>query len=245
VRINVNLASTPYENARRFFVQWGAALLIMLAVSGLLVYAAARSWRANHALSRSIAEEQARLEKLDQQEKADLALLNEPQNLDVRERSDAINALIVRKSFSWTRIFNDLEKMMPARLHVVSIAPQLSKNDQLQIRMKVAGESRERAIELVQNMEKAPDFRDAQIISEIANDRKDQEGQGPGSPADAVTFDIVAQYLPSNAPEKEPAQKNASVGKVQAKDAAGGKAPAKRLEQTVAGPVAVVKGARP
>ena len=122
MRLKINLASSPYENAGRFYLQWGIALAIMLAITALLATAAARSWRANHALARSIAEERARLDKLNDQEKADLAILNEPQNRDVRERSEALNALIVRKSFSWTRIFNDLEKMMPTRLHVVSIA---------------------------------------------------------------------------------------------------------------------------
>lgn len=194
MRININLASTPYENARRFYVRWGLVLALMIAVTVLLVIAAERSWRANHVLSRSISEEQARLDKLNDQEKSDRAILDQAKNQDVRERSQALNALIVRKSFSWTRIFSDLEKMMPTRLHVVSIAPQLSKTNELQIRMTVAGASREKAIELAQNMEKSPDFRDPQIISESLIAGKGQQ-QG-----DVVNFNIVAQYAPSLKP---------------------------------------------
>jgi hypothetical protein len=195
LRLNINLASTPYENARRFYVQWGLALALMIALTVVLAVGAVRTWRANHALSRSIAEERARIEKLNEQEKADLAILAESKNSDVRDRSQALNALIVRKSFSWTRIFNDLEKMMPTQLHVVSIAPQLSTSNQLQIRMMVAGASRDKAIELVQNMEKAPDFQNAQIVSETTlADRKQA--------SDAVTFNIVAEYNPSNSTDK-------------------------------------------
>ena len=207
MRLKINLASTPYENAGRFYVQWGLALAVLVAITALLAVAAARTWRVNHALTRSISEERARLDKLNDEERADLAILNEPQNRDVRERSLALNALIVRKSFSWTRIFNDLEKMMPSRLHVVSIAPQLTANNQLQIRMMVAGSSREKAIELVQNMEKAPDFHNAQIVAETAN----AAGTGARAhAADAVTFNIVAEYTPSATPQSKEAPAAAS-----------------------------------
>lgn len=195
MRLKINLASTPYENARRFYVQWGFLLIVLIALTAFLVAAASRAWRADHALSRSIAEERDRLQKLNEQEKADLAILAQPQNSDVRDHSQALNALIVRKSFSWTRIFNDLEKMMPTQLHVVSIAPQLSPSNQLQIRMMVAGTSRDKAIQLVQNMEKAPDFQNAQIVSENSVTDKRQ-----GAASDEVTFNIVAEYYPSTSP---------------------------------------------
>jgi hypothetical protein len=204
MRFRINLASQPYENARRFFAQWGAALVVLFLVSALLVVAAARTWRGNHALARSISEERDRLDKLNAQEKADLAILNKDQNRDVRERAAALNGLITRKSFSWTRIFNDLEKMMPSRLHVVSITPQLTNSDQIQIRMMVGGDSRDKAIELVQNMEKAPDFHAAQIISENSA-TKDKGQQG-----DLVTFEISAEYVPAAANAMSEAEKNAS-----------------------------------
>jgi hypothetical protein len=191
MRFRINLASQPYENARRFFTQWGVALIALFIVSALLVFAAAKSWRVSHSLTRSVAEERARLDKLNTQEKADLVILNQEQNRDVRERAQAINALILRKQFSWTRIFSDLEKMVPTRLHVVAITPQLTPSDQIQIRMQVAGDSRDKAIELVQNMEKAPDFREAQILSET-NVLK-------GTAGDTVIFEISALYVPSAA----------------------------------------------
>ena len=181
----------------------------MVGITALLAVAAARTWHANHALARSISEERDRLNKLNDQEKADLAILNEPQNQDVRQRSQALNALIVRKSLSWTRIFNDLEKMMPTGLHVVSIAPQLSATNELQIRMTVAGSSRTRALELVQSLEKAPDFRDAQIVSETNT----ATGRNQAQAGDAVTFNIVAQYSPAAAPPASTAQATAAAEK--------------------------------
>ncbi len=202
MRFKINLASQPYENATRFFAQWGAALTALFIVSGLLVFVAAKSWRTTHALNLSISEERNRLDQLNTREKADLEILNKEQNRDVRERAQAINALIVRKQFSWTRIFSDLEKIMPTRLHVVAITPPLTESDQIEIRMQVAGDSREKAIELVENMEKAPDFREAHILAETSAPK--------GAAGDPVSFEISALYVPSAAAAMSDAEKNAS-----------------------------------
>ncbi len=77
---------------------------------------------------------------------------------------------------------------MPARLHVVSIHPEKAPDNQLQIKLVVAGESRDRALELVRKMESSQRFRQTQIEQEST-----QAGQTPG---DNVQFDISALYVP-------------------------------------------------
>jgi type IV pilus assembly protein PilN len=115
------------------------------------------------------------------------AFLNRPENRDTRDKSLILNDLIARKAFSWTEVFSDLERIMPPRLHVVSIRPELTPDNQLELRMMVAGESRERALELVRHMEQSPRFRQPQIVAEA---RQEQ----PQDPGDRVQFDITALY---------------------------------------------------
>ena len=78
---------------------------------------------------------------------------------------------------------------MPARLHVVSIHPDKADN-QLKIKLVVAGESRDRALELVRKMESSQRFQQTQIEQEST-----QAGQTPG---DNVQFDISALYVPDS-----------------------------------------------
>jgi hypothetical protein len=85
---------------------------------------------------------------------------------------------------------------MPARLHVVSIHPELTEDDELQIKLTVAGESRERALDLVRRMEESPRFRQPVINSENAQ----VNSQTPG---DNVEFQISALYVPAT---PQPAQ---------------------------------------
>lgn len=193
MKFRINLASEPYENARSFYLRWGVALVLLAVVTGALVYGAIAGWRSTHTTSGRIAAEKANLEKLKQQEQQDLAILNKPENRDVRDKSQVLNGLIRRKEFSWTLIFADLEHIMPTRLHVVSITPQIDKFNDIFVKMVVAGDSREKAVELVQNMEKSREFRGARVVSEIEFNRRDQNS---AQSSDTVQFEITAQYVP-------------------------------------------------
>jgi type IV pilus assembly protein PilN len=203
MKIHINLASQPYESASKFYVRWGALLLVATFLTGALVFSAVSGWRNAHGLSGRIAAEQANLDKLNLQEQQDLAILNKPENRDVRDKSRVLNGLIRSKQFSWTRIFSDLEHLMPARLHVLSITPQLDVNNEIEVHMIVAGDSREKAIELIQNMEQSREFRHAQVMAETETRRE----QGGAQAGDTVQFEIIAQYVPvapavAAAPEK-------------------------------------------
>ena len=47
-----------------------------------------------------------------------------PENRTTRDMSQFLNELIERKAFSWTRVLENLEKVMPPRVHLVSISPR-------------------------------------------------------------------------------------------------------------------------
>ncbi len=78
---------------------------------------------------------------------------------------------------------------MPPRLHVVSIHPELGPDNELEIKLIVAGDSRERALELVRKMEASQHFHDTYIEEENTS-------QGNGSAGDTVQFHITALYVP-------------------------------------------------
>lgn len=113
--------------------------------------------------------------------------LNRPENRATRDESQFLNQLIERKAFSWTRVLESLEKVMPARVHLVSISPELDDDNQLSIKMRVAGDSRDRAIELMRRMEESRRFAQTQIVSE-------SYAQSPTG--DSEQIDIAAIYIP-------------------------------------------------
>jgi len=191
MRLDINLATSPYEDVRRFWLRWGGLLAGLGIVTLVLVYAALAGWLAA-AKDRSLIHQcEQQIATRDKQRQDAEAMLNRPENRSVRDRSEFLNDLFARKAFSWTKVFEDLERVMPAHLHLVSIQPEMSPDHHLALKLVVAGESRERAIELVRNMEDSRRFQQTQIMQENL--------AGQQTPGDNVQVDISALYIPESA----------------------------------------------
>src|SRR5580693_4574197 len=189
MRVDINHASQPYDDARQFWLRWGGGLGALGILTLLLLVITVNGWigaRKDRQLIRQYELQSAARDK----EQADaVALLNLPQNATTRDRSQFLNDLFQRKSFSWTKAFEDLEQVMPPRLHVVSIHPELGPDNELEIKLIVAGDSREHALDLVSKMEASQHFHDTYIEEENSS-------PGNGSAGDTVQFHITALYVP-------------------------------------------------
>jgi type IV pilus assembly protein PilN len=192
MRVEINLGTLPYEDARQFWVRWGGGLAALILASLLLLAYTAMGWVDASKDRQNMRQYEAQIDKLDQEQSTAQAMLNLPQNTSTRDRSAFLNDLFERKAFSWTQVFEDLERVMPARLHVVSIHPEMAPDNQLEIKLVVAGDSRDHALELVRKMEGSQRFQRTQIDAE-----KSDQGQGQQVPGDAVEFDISALYVPA------------------------------------------------
>jgi Tfp pilus assembly protein PilN len=190
MRTRINLASQPYEDARRFYLQWGGLLLLLALIAALLISIVLGSYHASRDIARKVAQERRQIAEIDRERAAAEAILNRPENRDVRDKSRFLNALIVRKAFSWTQVFSDLEKIVPPRVRIVSIRPDINTSHQLEIHLEAIGDSRDKAIELVRRMEESRTFREPQVRVE-----RPESGSAAGN-LPGVDFTIVAQYVP-------------------------------------------------
>lgn len=203
MQVNINLATQPYEDARRYLTRWGSIVaLLLIATLGLVAFTVHLVRRSSD-INRQLAAVDQKLSTLDREKAEAERMLALPQNRGTVDKSEYLNSIFARKAFSWTRVFSDMEKLMPPGLHVVSIAPQLDKDNQLQVHILVGGESRDRALTLVRNLEKTPSFRDVLLRSDVTNTSQTERGTtttGPEEEKDLIRFDIVARYVP---PEEE------------------------------------------
>jgi type IV pilus assembly protein PilN len=193
MRLDINLATQPYQDARKFWRLWGGVLAGLALVTLVLLYftvAGFLSARQDRAL---VHQREEQIAARDQERVQAEALLNAPQNQDIRDQSAFLNDLFERKALSWTQLFEELERLMPAQLHVVSIRPEMTPDEQLKIKLLVAGNSREGALELVRKMEASPRFRQTQIESEQSEEQNGRPSQ------DTIQFQISALYAPASA----------------------------------------------
>jgi type IV pilus assembly protein PilN len=133
------------------------------------------------------------LAEFDREKSQAQAMLNQPQNRTVRDQSRFLNDLFARKAFSWTLAFEQLEQVMPAHLHVISIRPGISGDNNLELKLVVGGETREQALDLVRKMESSKHFRQTRIDTE-----KFENPNNSNNNNDRVQFDIDALYVPAN-----------------------------------------------
>ena len=193
MRFNINLASQPYE-AARFYRRRVGALVLALAVltallAGYIVYQRAQS----RDINRQLAQVRWEIKGLDFEDGQARALLNKPANRDLADQSEFLNQLFARKALSWTRVFTEMERIVPPNLHVVSMKPEYTKTNDLMLRVVVATDSRDRAVELVRRMEKSNHFRQAQVMAEAVTANSSDQSAGPGN----IQFDIAAIYVPN------------------------------------------------
>lgn len=190
MRININLASNPYEAAREYTRRLGLLVAVLAVVTvGLLGYIAYQRSQTRD-VDQKIAAAQQEISSLDAEKVQALSILNQPQNRDVADQSQFLNDLFARKALSWTRVFSEMERLMPPNIHVVSMKPEFNRQNQLVLHVVVATSARDKAVELVKRMEKSPHFRTPQVAAE--NTTSNQGGSADGN----IQFEIAAVYLP-------------------------------------------------
>ncbi len=208
MRLDINLASQPYEDAAQFWTRWGTAVGALGLLTLLLLSLDATNWIDARRDRSAMSQARALIAKCDDKRANAERILNLPENRTTRDKSQFLNELIERKAFSWTRVLENLESVMPPRVHVVSISPHLDEDNQLALKMTVAGDSRDRAIELARRMEVSRRFAQTSVIHEAHIDS--QTG-------DTEQFEIAAIYVPEQlAVDRDAVAPPSTVKKIQA-----------------------------
>ena len=196
MRISVNLANRPFVELRPLFARLRLAMAVLAVLAVGLGFAL-------HSLNAKASVARARMDALKAETRQYLherqvneARMHQPQNMAVLERSQFLNGLFAWKSFSWTAVMMDLEKVLPAGVQVTSIEPQITKEGDVNIRLRVSGD-RDRAVQLVRNLETSQRFLSPRLSSEQAQTQEaNRSVNAPVTMPGAVQFEILSGYNP-------------------------------------------------
>jgi type IV pilus assembly protein PilN len=203
MRISVNLATKPFVELRPLFARLRLAIgvLAVLAI-GLGIWL--------HVLRGKAAVSQAKMDALvskttdfQQGRRLNEARMRQPQNKAVLDRAQFLNAVFAQKSFSWTAVMMDLEKVLPTGVQVTSIEPVISKEGEVNIRLRVSGD-RDRGVLLLRNLETSQRFIGPRLAGESAQTQDSIRAIGEAATAGppGVEFEIFSGYNPLPAPVK-------------------------------------------
>lgn len=199
MRISVNLATRPFVELRPLFARLRLAMIVLAALAIGLGFGLRHLNARAKAATGQMDVLKARTVALQRERAANEARMKQPQNQSVLERSQFLNTLFAEKSFSWTAVMMDLEKVVPGGVQVTSIEPVISKEGDISIRLRVTGD-RDKAIQLVRNLETSQRFVKPRIGGEtgLTADKAAQLGRGPANGArviNAATGDVVGSNL--------------------------------------------------
>jgi hypothetical protein len=159
LRVPINLASEPFRRDRPLLVG-SAALAVVLGL--LLIYQVIAILSERHQAADiriAIDRQSARLQAIGAQQAKLNATLRRPENAEVLERSLFLNTLIDRKAISWTKIFADLEKVMPYNVRLVSVRlPEVNSDNQVLLDMVVGAKDVPPILDLLKRLEGSPQF---------------------------------------------------------------------------------------
>jgi len=183
MRITLNLATRP-------FADLGPAMKRLRIAMGALALTAILLGVALHAIHQKAESARARDHSLDGQ-------IARIANAQLLKQSAVLNRLFDAKAFSWTLAMEDLETVLPSGVQVTTLEPDRGKDGRILVRLRVLG-PRDRAVDLVRNLEHSRHFLLPRIVSENAESQT-APGQrlDPVSASDRVQFDLLAEYNPN------------------------------------------------
>ena len=205
MRITLNLATRPFTDLGPTLKRLRIAMAV-LAVALHPFFASAcisstgkpQAARAReHSLDGQIARIQAERQHAE-------ALMSQPDNAQLLKQAQALNQLFDEKAFSWTLAMEALETVLPAGVQVTSIEPIRDKEGHITVHLRVVG-PRDRAVDLVRNLERSRRFLQPRIVGENA-ESNNSPGQRlePVSPSNRFDFDLLADYNPPTPEERDP-----------------------------------------
>jgi type IV pilus assembly protein PilN len=211
MRITLNLASRPFADLgpaiKRLRISMGVLAVVAIGL-GLGLHAidgqAEQARAHDHSLDGQIA-------RIAQERQGYQDMMRQPANAQLLAHIGVLNRLFDEKTFSWTLAMEDLETVLPGGVQVSTLEPVRAKDGRITLHLRVIG-PRDKAVELVRNLEHSKRFLLPRIVGEDAEANEGPAGRlEPVSASNRVDFDLLADYNPALPGERKSIRKLVAV----------------------------------
>ncbi|HEY1210505.1 MAG TPA: hypothetical protein VGE85_14145 [Terracidiphilus sp.] len=208
MRVTLNLATRPYADIGPVIKLLRIAMAVLVVIGiGLGVGLRAFHQQAEEA-RKTEQQVQSQIDAIKLERQGYHELMQQPANAQLLAQARALNQLIDEKTFSWTLAMEDLETVLPGGVQATTLDPARdAKTGIITLKLRVIG-PRDRAVDLVQNLEHSKHFLFPNIVSESTESAGGPgERQEPPSASSRVNFELQAQYNPDTALNRKAQQK--------------------------------------
>ena len=164
--LDLNLSTRPFPAYRLFNIALAMVLAALLILSGWQAIGFVRFSRLARGLRTSEIDARVEAETLGKRVADVESRLDRPEATAKLNEIGFLNHLITRKSLSWTRLFADLEDMVPNNVHLVSLRPDIGVNGAITLQIELHGRSIGDVSEFIHRLEKSPVFQSITVSNE-------------------------------------------------------------------------------
>ena len=207
MKITLNLAARPYTDIGPALKRLRIAIAVLAVMAiGLGLGLRAVHQKADEARATE-QRVQSKIDAINREREGYQEMMRQPANARLLKEVGMLNQLFDQKTFSWTLAMEDLENVVPGGVQVATLEPTSDeKTGRTTVKLRVVG-PRDRADDLVQNLEHSKHFLLPGIVGESSEATGGQADRlEPVSASNRFTFELQAEYNPA-APMERKAQK--------------------------------------
>lgn len=190
MKTNFNLATAPLENNRRFIA--GSSVLGIIAIAAMVFLSmhAIHARQANREMRTSIDQLQEQIGISLRQQESLRDAFKSPHAVEALKRSKFLNGLIEARTFPWTKMFADLEQILPAGVRVISISPQMDSEGNVKVALSIGAVNDEQEVKFLNLIDASPVFSDVHVMQESHPQKEKASEEG----TDKVLVNLEARY---------------------------------------------------
>src|SRR5436190_5240093 len=195
-QFNLNLSTRPFKAYRAANLGLLVLLLVLGAVSAAQIYTYQQNSSLASSIRGSLLKSKEESEQLTKALTAQNVAMLSGNAVAKMTQVEILNQILLRKSFSWTKVFANLEEVIPENVYLVSLRPFVDKKGNMGLNIIFRGKSFADGHEFVKTLEDSAIFSNIALAEESKKDSQSAMGE--------VEMALSAYYV--YVPEKKGAE---------------------------------------
>ncbi|MEJ5165469.1 MAG: PilN domain-containing protein [Thermoanaerobaculia bacterium] len=191
---NLNLSSRPFYNYNFFIILsiflYGFSIFFAI-YTGIKIY---NGFKVSENAKVKMEEMGRELKKIMEENKSLDYKLNSIDKKSLVEKAEEINSMVLQRNFSWSKLLQELEEVLPEEVRLISLSTSKSKEGLIKVRMSALSSKRDGMLQTIQALRMSPCFKKIQPVQFQDEERSGSMGK---------SFELTFIYSEKDVPIKE------------------------------------------
>lgn len=191
---NLNLSSRPFYNYNIF-------IIILIALYGFSIFLGVYTGKKIYKGLKFTEDAKVQVENLSKELKKYMEenrvlnyKLNSIEKKSLVEKAEEINSMVLQRNFSWSKLLQSLEEVLPEEVRLISLSTSKTKGGFIKVRMSALSSKRDGMLQTIEALKGSSHFKSIQPVQFQDEERGDAMGK---------KFELTFIYNEKDLPVKE------------------------------------------